>query len=217
MKRILALAVCSVVSIRANADPELSLALKGGPNTTTLTRKYRVHRYGISSGLAGMLRWSPGQRFAVSGQLELLHSPRGAEVVFEGASLGKLRQHYLDLVVAVRPELRIGRASAYLLLGAGVGFLASASNKDPTGWTWDATGDLRRLDVTLLAGAGGALHLPRRGPGPLRLDTVFLEARRDHGLIDIDRQNGGFMNRSSSLLLGVSFTLAPSKDCRAEE
>jgi hypothetical protein len=60
--------------------------------------------------------------------------------------------------------------------------------------------------VALLAGAGIALHLPRRGLGPFHLGSVFLEARHDRGLIGTDTV-GGFKNRSSSLLLGLSFVL----------
>jgi hypothetical protein len=74
----------------------------------------------------------------------------------------------------------------------------------------DITSDLRRIDVALLAGAGIALHLPLQELGPFQLGTVFLEARHDMGLIDTDPVNGGFKNRTSSLMLGLSLLVGGS-------
>lgn len=139
--------------------------------------------------------------------MELLYTPRGAEAIFDGEPLGKTRQHYLDLMLAARPGVRLGPASIYVMLGGGLSLLMSASQVNASGGTEELTDVLRRIDVALLAGAGIALHLPRRGSGPFRLGTVFLEARHDRGLIDTDAVNGGFKNRTSSLMLGLSFAL----------
>jgi hypothetical protein len=89
-----------------------------------------------------------------------------------------------------------------------VNLLLSAETEDITGAKTDITGDLRRIDVALLVGTGIALQLPRRQLGPVRLGAVFLEARHDRGLIDSDAVNGGFKNRTSSLMFGLSFALA---------
>jgi hypothetical protein len=110
-------------------------------------------------------------------------------------------------MVAARPGTRLGPADVYLLLGGGPSFLVSA-NKTVSGTNQDITGDLHRVDVALLVGAGLALHLSQQASGPLHLGTVFLEARHDIGLLDTDAVNGGFKNRSSSLLLGLSFIVA---------
>ena len=88
------------------------------------------------------------------------------------------------------------------MLGGGVNFLLNADLDNASGATEDITGDLRRYDVALLVGAGVALRLPSRGVGPLRLATVFLEARHDHGLLPADEVNDGLKNRTSSLMLG---------------
>jgi opacity protein-like surface antigen len=110
-------------------------------------------------------------------------------------------------MVAARPAARFGRASVYLLLGAGLNLLVDANKENVSGAKQDITGELHRVDVALLAGAGFALHLPRQVLGPLRLDGVLLEARHDHGLLDTDAVNGGFKNRTSSVMLGLSFAL----------
>jgi hypothetical protein len=191
-----------------SAESETGLALKGGLDAATLNKEYRVNRYGSTGGVAGYLQWPLADRFSLAGQIELLYTPRGAEVIFEGVPQGKIRQHYLDVMVAARPAVRLGPASIYLLLGGGLNVLVSANDENAAGVPRDVTDDLHRIDMTLLAGAGLALHLPRRGLGPFRLGTVFLEARHDRGLIDIDTQDLGFKNRSSSLLLGLSFALS---------
>jgi opacity protein-like surface antigen len=118
--------------------------------------------------------------------------------------VGKTRSHDIDLMVAARPGIRLGRVSLYLLLGGGLNVLLDASQVNSSGGGEDLNDDLRKYDLALLAGVGGALHLPR---GPARLGTVFLEARHDRGLLDTDLTNGGFKNRTSSLMLGLSFAL----------
>lgn len=191
----------------AYAGPDVGIALKGGPNAARLSHDYRVHRYGFSDGLAAHLQWSLTDRLSLGGQLDLLLTPRGTEIVYEGVLQGKLRMHYFDLVLAVRPEVRLGRVSAYLLLGGGLNLLRSANKESHLGVKQDITDGLRQHDVALLVGAGVALHLPRWGLGPVRLGTVFLEARHDHGLREIDPETVGFKNRASSLMLGLSFAL----------
>jgi hypothetical protein len=205
MKRLLVVIFCLRPSL-AGAEPELGVALKGGLDTATLSNDRRGSRCGFSGGLSSHLQWTFTDRFSMAGQIDLLYTPRGAEVIFDGVSQGALRQHYFDVVVAARPEARLGRAGVYLLLGGGLNFLVSASDEDASGMSRDVTDDLRRRDVALLVGAGVALHF-RQGHRPIRLGAVFLEGRHDHGLIDIDPMDGGFKNRTSSLMLGLSFAL----------
>jgi hypothetical protein len=192
------------------AESELEVAFKSGLDTATLDHEFRVARYGFSGGVEGHLQWFLSDRFSLAGQVELLYTPRGTEVVVGGTSQGKLRQHYLDAVVAARPEAWFGRISLYLLLGGGINFLVRADSENAAGLSQDATNDLRRIDVALLVGAGAAWHFPPRGAGGFRIGAVSLEARHDQGLIDIDKMNGGFKNRTSSLMLGVSFMVGSS-------
>ena len=198
------------IPVSVRAEPELSIALKSGPNGATLDHDNRINRYGFTGGVAGHLQWLLSDHFSLAGQLDLLYTPRGAGVVFEGVSQGGIRQHYFDVMISARPEMKFGWASVYLLLGGGLNFLVRASDETAAGMSQDVTDNLYRVDVALLAGAGVALHLPHGGFGPFRFDTVFLEARHDHGLIDIDTNNGGFKNRTSSLMLGLSFVVAGS-------
>lgn len=202
---ITTLVALSLPSLVSRAESELELTLKGGPNAATLDHDFRVSRYDFSGGLAGDLQWSLSNHFSLAGQIELLYTPRGANVVFDGVSQGGLRQHYLDAMVAVRPEVKFGEWSGYLLLGGGINFLVHADNENAAGLSQDVTDSLRRIDVALLVGAGIAWHLSPHGLGPIRMGAVSLEARHDQGLIDIDKMNGGFKNRTSSLMLGLSF------------
>ncbi len=191
----------------AHAESELGLGLKGGPNAATLAEDHRVNRYGVSAGIAGFLRRPLDERFSLAGQLEVLYTARGAETIFEGEYLGRTRLHYTDIMVAARPAARLGSVSVYLLLGGGVDLLLRADKENASGTRVNATGDFHRVDVSLLAGAGVAMHLPDRMLGPLRLGAVLLEGRHDRGLLDTDAVNGGFKNRSTSIMLGVSFAL----------
>jgi hypothetical protein len=207
MKSFLTIATILLISSLAHGESELSLAFKGGPNTATLAKTYRTNRYGFSGGFSGQLQRRLIDGFSLGGQIDLLYTPRGAEVVFEGEYLGKSREHYVDLGVAVRPEVRLGPTSMYLLLGGSLNLLVSAIKENASGVNEDITGDLHRIDVALLGGVGVALRLPRRELGSFRLGTAFLEARHDIGLIDTDAANGGFKNRTSSLMLGLSFVV----------
>jgi hypothetical protein len=193
--------------------PELTIALKGGGNAATQDESYRVNRYGFSGGLSGDLKWSLIDRFLLAGQIELLYTPRGAEAIVQGEHVGKVREYYFDLTIAARPEARLGWASVYLLVGCGLNLLVSANKDDAAGTAQDITSGLHRIDVALLGAVGVALHLPHRELGPFHLGTVFLEARHDIGLLDVDA-SGGFKNRTSSLMLGLSFvvgSLPPAK------
>jgi hypothetical protein len=190
----------------SHADSELNLVIKGGPDAATLEHDNRENRYGFSGGISAYSRSQATERLFAGAQLELLYTQRGAEIVLDGMKEGESRSHYMDLVLAVRPGIRLGPADIYLLLGGSLSYLIVA-NKSVSGMNQDITGDLHRIDVALLAGAGLALHLPRQDLGPLHLGTVFLEARHDIGLLDTDAVNGGYKNRSSSLMLGLSFIL----------
>jgi hypothetical protein len=200
--------VSGLGSSPAQGDSELGIMIEGGPDMSTLSHDNRVNRFGFSGGVAAYLDRTLAERFSLAGQVELLYTGRGADVVFNGDSLGGLRQHYLDIMLAARPEARLGLASVYLLLGGGVNLLAKASDEDATGMSQDVTGDLRRLDVSLLVGAGTALHFSRRDLGPFQLGAIFVEVRHGHGLIDIDPMDGGFKNRTTSLMLGLSIVLS---------
>lgn len=207
IKSLLMATILWLIPVPADAGPGLNLAFKGGVNAATLDGDNSVHKNGFSGGLAGYLQWSLLDRLSLAGQLDLLYTPRGARVVFEGEYVGRFRQHYLDVAAVARPQARLGPVSVYLVLGGGLNFLLSADKENTLGRQENITGDLRRIDVALLAGAGGALYLPHRDLGPLRLGTVFLEARHDHGLIEAIAGNERFKNRVTSLMLGVSFAL----------
>jgi hypothetical protein len=209
MSRLRLAIVLSLLPLLAQAQPHFGLAFKGGPNSAINNIDNREHRYGLSGGLAGNLRWQLPRPPLLGGQFELLYTPRGANTVFEGEDLGWLRQHYIDVVFAIRPEARIGPASIYLLLGGSWDLLLSAKRYGKaSGITDDVTDLASRHDVALLVGVGVALHLPSRRVGPFRLDTAFVEARHDRGLIDFDDTTDTVVkNRTTSLMLGVSFAL----------
>jgi hypothetical protein len=206
MKQLL-FVLALLVPSRSHAEPEWNIALKGGPDAATQAEDNRVNRYGFTGGLASHLQWALTGRFSLGGQMEVLYTPRGARSILDGEYLGRVRLHYVDVTVTARPEARFGPVSVYLLLGGGLNLLASAEKENASGAKNDITGDLHRLDVALVVGAGVALHLPGRELGPFRLGTLFLEGRYDHGLLDSDAVNGGFKNRASSLMFGVSFVL----------
>jgi hypothetical protein len=193
-----------------NADPELKIALKSGANAATLAEANRSNRYGFTGGLEGYLQNSLTTRFLLGGQVELLYTQRGAKTVLEGEYLGQIRSHYIDISAAIRPEVRLGPASLYLLLGGSLDVLANANKENASGANQDITDGLRRIDVALLGGAGVALHLPYYTDGPFRLDAVFLEARHDIGLIGVDPMVDDSKNRSSSLMLGLSLAVGGS-------
>jgi hypothetical protein len=205
---IIVTVLCMALQI-GHAQPALDVALKGGPNAATQAQDFRVNRYGFSAGLSGSAQWSMTNRFSLGGQLELLYTPRGSETVFEGENIGRLREHYLDLALMARPAASLGPVSFYLVLGGSLNLLMSASKDDATGAGQDVTNGLHRVDVALLGGIGAALHLSHHEPGPLHLGTVFVEVRHDIGLLDVDL-DGGLKNRTSSLMLGLSFDVGGS-------
>jgi hypothetical protein len=207
MKTLFIIVFVWLAPLSSHADPELNFALEGGPNAATLAENNRFNRYGFSGGFAGYLQWPLLDRFSLAGQVELLYTPRGAKAVSGGTYLGQVRQHYFDVMVATRPQVRLGPASVYLLLGGGLNLLVSAKKENASGANQDITDGLRRIDVALLGDAGVALHLPRRVMGPFRLGSLFLEARHDVGLVDTDAIAGGYKNRTSSLMLGLSFVV----------
>jgi len=194
----------------SEAQPELSLSLKAGPNAAVWDKEHHEHNYGFCGGLAGDLRWPFGARFSLGAQMALLYMPRGTESFSPntGEFLGTYRQHYFDIAVAIRPEARVGSVGVYILLGGSWSILLNANVVDELGRKRDVDAYIRRHDVALLAGLGGALHLPSRRLGPFRLGTVFLEARYDRGLLDFIREDdASAKNRTTSLMLGVSFAL----------
>lgn len=195
----------------SEAQPELSLSLKAGPNAAVWDREHHEHKYGFSGGLAGDARWPFGARFSLGAQMALLCMPRGTEAIdpFTGEFLGTFRQRYFDIAVAFRPAARIGPTNIYLLLGGGWNLLLRATREsvNTPGWKEDVTDGFSRHDLSLLVGAGVSAHLPSKKLGPFRLSTVFLEARYDRGLLDFARSDNSVKNRTTSLMLGVSFAL----------
>lgn len=207
MRLLLPVIVAVLGPTSASAESALDLALKGGPNGATLDEASRTNRYGFTGGLAACLPLILTDRFSLAGQVDLLYTTRGARTVRAGEYSGQTRGHYLDLTLALRPGLRGRTASAYLLLGGGLNFLLRANKENDTGEAVDITDDSSRIDVALLAGAGVAFHFSNRERGTFRPSTIFLEARHDRGLIDTDAVNDAFKNRSTSLMLGLSFAL----------
>jgi hypothetical protein len=191
----------------AFAQPsEVALSLKGGVDAATTVARYRTNKYGLTGGIASSLRWSITDRFSLGGQAELLYMPRGTRVIFEGEYVGQIRHQYTDLTLTARPEMRFGSMNVYLLLGGTLSYLMHSGKDDAAGLDQDITDGLHRIDLSVLGAVGIARHLPHRDIGPFHLGTVFLEARHDIGLLDVDL-TGGYKNRTSSLMLGLSFVV----------
>jgi hypothetical protein len=140
----------------SEAQPELSLSLKAGPNAAIWDREHHEHNYGLSGGLAGDLRWPFVARFSLGAQMALLYMPRGTESFsrMTGEFLGIYRQHYFDISVAIRPEARVGSVGVYILLGGSWSILLNANVVDELGRKRDLDAYIRRHDVVLLAGLG---------------------------------------------------------------
>lgn len=209
--------ICTVLMIAssmfpmpAGAAPTLDIGVKGGPDAATLAHGDRDNRYGFTGGLAGVLRHPLGDRFSWGEQLELLYTQRGAETVVDGVTQGESREHYLDLALALHPEVRFGSLTVFGLLGGGLSLLMSANKDNILGSKEDITDGLRRIDVAVIGGVGVAVRLPDQQVGAFQLGWLSLEVRHDIGLVDTDAMNGGFKNRTSSILLGVSFVIARS-------
>jgi len=202
---ILTATLATLPAIAGRAEPQLDISLKAGANAATLNEQSRFNRYGFSGGVASQVRWRAAEQLSFAGQLELLYTPRGADVVFDGEPAGRSRGHYIDIAIAFRPELRLGPARVYALVGGGLDVLLRANIENAAGAAEDITDDLHRIDVALLGGLGVAVPLFPGTVGPAHIDTVFVEVRHDIGLLDTDAVNGGFKNRTSSLMLGLSF------------
>jgi hypothetical protein len=212
MNRLTLIIILFCLPRLSKAQPELNLSLKAGPNAAVWDREHHEHKYGFSGGLAGDLRWPFGARFSLGAQMALFYMPRGTEVIdlTNGEFLGAFRQHYFDIAVAFRPAARIGPTNLYLLLGGSWNLLLRATREsvNTPGWKEDVTYGYSRHDLTFLVGAGVSVHLPAKRLGPFRLGTVFLEARYDRGLLNLDRADDSSpKNRATSLMLGVSFAL----------
>jgi hypothetical protein len=215
MRKLALVIVVVWLSASAEAQSRLGVALKAGPNATTWVRENRDHKYGLSGGLAGGLRWRLGTRFFLGGQIELLYVARGADVVSGGENIGTFRQHYLDVAVEMRPEIRFSSVGVYVLLGVSWDILMKADRESYVGMGSkdDVTDSLARHDVALVGGAGVAVYLPVQKLGPIHLDTLFLEVHHDRGLIDFDpTSDGSAKNRATSLMLGVSFALGSKSE-----
>jgi hypothetical protein len=191
----------------ARAESELGVGVLAGANTATLDEANREGRLGFSAGLSGGVQQALGDRFALGEQLELLYTPRGAKVVDETGFRGESREHYIDATLTVHPGMRVHSFSAYLVLGASLDVLLSANKRTAIGSPQDITDDLHRIDVAVLGGLGVAWRLGSPAGSSFRPGAISLEVRHDIGLIDSDAVNGGFKNRTTSVMLGVSFLL----------
>lgn len=205
------LACLAPVSVQA--QPELSVAAKSGLSISDVTSGVddgdggsSHYIYGFSGGLASYVQWPFTSRFSLGGQLDLLYTQRGFDLLLNGEPIGRNRYHYFDVAIVVRPEVRVGAARGYALLGGGWNLLLTANQEDLLSnmADRDITKFLRRHDVALVVGAGVAIQLPHQ---PLHLDTLFLEARHDRGLINTPTDRDANKNRSGSLMLGLSFAL----------
>lgn len=204
---ILACLTSTPVHAESENANEIGILVKAGGNAAVLAEDHRYNIYGLSGGVAGYLQHAYGTQFSLGGQFELLYSPRGAKVMDGSDYLGQSRSHYMDAILAARPNMQLGTISLYILLGGGLSLLVSAEKENAMGTKQDITAELHRIDVALLGGAGVAWHVGNGATSTLRLDAVILEARHDIGLLDTDLVNGGFKNRSSSLMLGLSFVI----------
>src|SRR5579872_4889282 len=147
MKTWLIIATLGLFASPSWAQPsETDVALKGGDNAATLTQDNRDNRYGFSGGIFGHMQWSFNDRISLGGQAELLYTPRGAEAVLDGMTQGQFREHYVDFMLAVRPEVRFGAMGIYLLAGGGLNFLIRANKDQGAGTEQDITEGLHRLD-----------------------------------------------------------------------
>ena len=102
-----------LMSPPAYAGPQPEVAFKGGAVAATTAADSSANRYGFTGGLAGDLQWSLANKFSLAAQLELLYTPRGPRVVFEGEYQGKFRMRYFDITLAARPGVG-GRSNEYL-------------------------------------------------------------------------------------------------------
>jgi hypothetical protein len=207
IKLLLALSWISMLRSSAQANPELDVSLRGGLTAATHGGELRAHRYGISGGVGASLQWELEGRFLLGGQVDLLYTTRGSELVSDGFKQATFEEPYFDVALAVRPGMRLGRADVYLLVGGSLNFLWWVRSDSVSGSSQDFTDVFRRVDVALLGGAGVAFHLLPEGWGPFRRGTVLFEARYDHGLLDTVAVEGELKNRTTSFMLGISFAL----------
>ncbi len=209
IKLLLAVSWISMLRSSARANPELDVALRGGLSAATHAAEFRTHRYGISGGVGACLQRELDGRFLLGGQVDLLYTTRGAELVSDGFKQATFEEPYFDVALAARPGVRLGRADVYLLVGGSLNVLWRVRRDSASGASEDLTEFFRRVDVALLGGAGIAFHLFPEGWGPFRRGTVLFEARHDHGLLDTVAGDGELEleNRTTSFMLGVSFAL----------
>jgi Outer membrane protein beta-barrel domain len=204
---IVAIALTWLMPLRGNAETAGEIGAIAGVNAATLDHQDRESRLGFSGGIFGGMQHAFDERWGFGERLELLYTPRGADTASGGVALGQLREHYVDLALALHPELRFGALSAYAVLGGSLDILLSANKHSTGGPTEYITGDVSRVDVAILTGIGVAWRLGGRGAGTLQPGAISLEVRHDIGLLELDPVNDGFKNRTTSVMLGVSFLL----------
>jgi hypothetical protein len=142
---------------------------------------------------------------------------RGSNAVVDDVLQSSTRLHYLDASLLARPTLRFDQVGAYVLLGAGVCILMSANSKNRDGMTQDVSDYFHRIDTALVMGAGAMFRPFTKKQGALRVNALFVEARYELGLVDVDPEDLGFKNRTLALLLGVSIALTSSDRGRSPD
>ncbi len=161
-------------------------------------------------------------RDALSLQVELMLVQKGTKNVFlgwfeyswndwrDGIAHEECRLTYLELHLLGKRPVIVGEG-AYLLVGLSAGYLVDRrgtlirayeeSSYGPAErlTSEDAFNDITRGDAAALAGFGLTF--------PIGEETrLLLEARYEHGLVDVSRRvNSDFRNRSLTLLTGVEF------------
>jgi hypothetical protein len=211
MKRIIiVILVVLLAPVPAHAGRYAGVSLKGGIAGAKYNKPHRHNRYDTTGGVAGHVGWPLAGRFLLGGQLELLYTPRGTQVTFNGFLNGNSLYRYFDVAITARPEVRLGPGSLYLLLGASRNHLISADDWHVMGTHWVVTHLVRDTDVALRAGIGVVWPLPRQSLPPFHHLSVFLEASHDRGMIDFDIVDMGYRHRSSSFMAGLTFRL-PSR------
>lgn len=200
-------AVFVLLCLAMDATADTSFLVKVGVDAAKFNQEDRTNKYGLSAGVGGHVDRSFNRGVVLGGQLEVSYVQRGSDAVVNDNLQSSIRMHYLDWVLTARPAMRFGVVEPYVLLGAGLCVLMNAKNRNDSNVTEDITGNLHRVDVLLAMGAGVAYRPFAVRSSGFGLDALFIEARYERGLVDIDTMDLGIENRNAALLLGASFAL----------
>ena len=204
----------TILGLATGARADSSWFIQGGVDGAKFNQDYRTNKYGLLAGVGGHIGKPLSERLLLGGQLELSYVQRGTKAVVNDVLQSNIRLHYLDATLLARPTVRFDQVGAYALLGAGICVLMSANDKNENGMSQDIIDSLHRIDASLVMGAGMMFRPVAKSQGPLRIDSFFVEARYELGLVDVDTADLGFKNRTLALLLGVAFALSSSDEGR---